>query len=55
MRQYTSVLRQLLGYVPRGKFQQIVDRCQGDKRVRCFSCWQQFTALFFGQREGVTA
>ena len=52
MPKYTSVLRQLLGYVPRGKFQQIVNRCQGDKRVRCFTCWQQFVALSFGQLTG---
>ena len=53
MAQYTSVLHQLLRYVPRDEFRAIVERHQGDKGVRKRSCWGQFVALFFGQLKGL--
>ncbi len=52
MAKYTSVLSQLLRYVPRDEFRAIVQRHQGDKGVRKFSCWKQFVALFYGQLTG---
>ena len=48
MAQYTSVLHQLLRYVPRDEFRAIVERHQGDKGVRKLSSWGQVVALFFG-------
>ena len=53
MAQYTSVLHQLLRYVPRDEFRAIVERHQGDKGVRKLSSWGQFVALFFGQLKGL--
>ena len=52
MAKYSPILSQLLRHIPRGEFQQIVDRHQGDKRVRSFTCWRQFACLFFGQLTG---
>ena len=52
MAQYTSVLHQLLRYVPRDEFRAIVERHQGDKGVRKLSSWGQVVALFFGQLSG---
>ena len=49
---YTSVLSQLLGYVPRPDFQAIGQRQQRDKGVRSFSSWTQSMALFYGQLNG---
>ena len=52
MAKYTPVLSQLLRHIPRAEFSRIVDHHKGDKRVRSFSCWQQFVALFYGQLTG---
>lgn len=52
MAKYSSILDQLLRHISRNEFQQIVDRHQGDKRVRSFRCWNQFVCLFFGQLTG---
>ena len=52
MAKYTSVLSQLLRYVPRREFLAIVQRQQGEKGVRSFSSWRQFVALFYGQLTG---
>ena len=52
MAQYTSVLSQLLRYVPRREFLAIVQRQHGEKGVRSFSSWRQFVALFYGQLTG---
>ena len=52
MAKYSSILDQLLRHIPRGEFQQIVNRHQGDKGVRSFRCWKQFASLFFGQLTG---
>ena len=58
MAQYTSVLHQLLRYVPRDEFRAIVERHQGDKGVRKRSCWGggggggSSWRFFFGQLTG---
>ena len=52
MAKYSPVLDQLLRHIPRSEFQQIVNRHQGDKRVRSFSCWRQFVCLFYAQLTG---
>lgn len=52
MAKYTSVLSQLLRYVPRREFQAIVQCQQGDKGVRSFPSWRQFVALIYGQLTG---
>jgi hypothetical protein len=45
----TSVFSQLMDFVPRYEFRQIVKRYKGDHRVRRFSCWEQFLVMAFAQ------
>ncbi len=44
-----TVLAQLMDYVPRHEFRQIVKRHRGEHRVRRFSCWDQFLSMVFAQ------
>jgi hypothetical protein len=44
-----TVFSQLMDFVPRHTFRQIVHRHHGDRRVRRFSCWNQFLAMAFAQ------
>lgn len=44
-----SVFSQLMDFVPRYEFRQIVKRHKGDHRVRRFSCWEQFLVMAFAQ------
>jgi len=44
-----TVLSQLMGVVTRHTFRQIVARHKGERRVRSFSCWNQFLAMAFAQ------
>lgn len=48
----STVFSQLLQQLPRFEFQKIVDRYEGDKRVRRLTTWGQFTSLLFGQLTG---
>lgn len=43
------VFSQLMDIIPKYKFQKIVDRYNGNYRVRRFTCWQQLLCLCFGQ------
>ena len=52
MKHCTTVLHQVLRQVPRQQFNRVVERHQGDRRVRTLSCWSQFTVLLFGQLSG---
>jgi len=45
----TSVFCQLMDFVPRYEFRQIVKRHKGDHRVRRFRCWEQFLVMAFAQ------
>jgi hypothetical protein len=44
-----TVFSQLLDYLPEHVFRQAVARHRGDRRVRRFSCWQQFLCMAFAQ------
>jgi hypothetical protein len=44
-----SVFSQLMDFVPRYEFRQIIKRHRGDRRVRRFSCWDQFLTMAFAQ------
>ena len=44
-----TVFSQLMDLVPRHEFRQIVRRHKGERRVRRFSCWDQFSAMAFAQ------
>lgn len=49
MNQGKYVFSQIMKSVVRYKFNQCVNRYDGEKRVRNFSCWEQFLSLVFGQ------
>ncbi len=44
-----TVFSQLMDFVPRQEFRQIVKRYKGEHRVRRFSCWDQFLSMLFAQ------
>jgi hypothetical protein len=44
-----TVFSQLMDFVPRHEFRQIVKRHKGEHRVRRFSCWDQFLSMSFAQ------
>ena len=44
-----TVFSQLIHALPRYEFQKCVDRYQGNKWVREFSCWSQFLCMAFAQ------
>jgi hypothetical protein len=44
-----TVFAQLMGFIPTYQFQLCVDRYQGHRYVKDFSCWDQFLCLAFAQ------
>jgi hypothetical protein len=52
MKHRNTVFHQLLKFLPRHRFQDAVDRHQGDHRVRSLTCWDQLLALLFCQLSG---
>ena len=44
-----TVFGQLMEIIPRYQFQICVDRYQGNRYVKDFSCWDQFLCLAFAQ------
>lgn len=52
MKHRNTVFHQLLNFLPRHKFQNVVDRHKGDHRVRNLRCWGQLIALLFCQLSG---
>ncbi|WP_281648760.1 DUF4372 domain-containing protein [Parendozoicomonas sp. Alg238-R29] len=49
MKYHNSVFQQLLKTIPRHQFQKVVDRHNGDHRIRTLSCWTQLVAMMFAQ------
>lgn len=50
---YTStILNQLLNFLPKHKFQSFVGQHQADKHVRRLNTWNQFVALLYAQATG---
>lgn len=49
MKHHNSVFQQLLQSIPRHQFQKVVDRHNGDHRIRTLSCWTQLVAMMFAQ------
>jgi hypothetical protein len=45
----SSVFAQLMDFAPSYEFRKCVERYDGNKNVRTFSCWDQFCCLAFGQ------
>jgi len=44
-----TVFSQLIDFLPMHKFQQCVDRYEGNKGVRTFTCLDQFMCMAFAQ------
>lgn len=49
MKHHNSVFHHLLKVIPRHQFQKVVDRHNGDHRIRKLSCWTQLVAMMFAQ------
>ena len=50
------VFAQLTQFLDRSKFNRIVAKCQGDRYIKSFFCWNQLLVMMFGQlsnREGL--
>ena len=47
-----TILSQLQHLVPRHHFDELVSTHSGDRYVKGFSCWNQFTTLLFAQASG---
>lgn len=52
MKHTNTILHQLLQFLPRQRFQKVVDRHQGDYRARTLICWDQLLAMLFMQLSG---
>jgi hypothetical protein len=52
MAHYNTILNQVLHLFPRHKFETVVNRYFGDRYVKKFSCWNQYTALLYAQASG---
>ena len=44
-----TVFSQLIGFLPDREFRRCVARYDGDRRLRDFSCWEQYLAMAFAQ------
>jgi hypothetical protein len=49
MNQGRTVFSQLISFLPDREFRRCVERYQGDRRLRDFSCWNQYLAMAFAQ------
>ena len=43
------VFASLVGFLDNNKFRHIVDKYQGDRYIKSFSCWNQLLTMMFGQ------
>jgi hypothetical protein len=49
MNQGKYIFAQLTDFLPRRSFDRIVEKYDGDKHVRSFTCWNQMLCMVFGQ------
>lgn len=49
MKHHNNIFNQLLKVIPKHQFQKVVDRHDGDHRVRTLPCWTQFVVMMFAQ------
>jgi hypothetical protein len=52
MAHFNTIYNQILHLIPRHQFESIVNRYNGDRYVKYFSCWQQFLILLYAQIRG---
>lgn len=43
------VFAQLVEFLNNDKFRHLVDKCNGDRYIKSFSCWNQLLSMMFGQ------
>src|SRR4030066_10594 len=44
-----TIFSQLMEFLPTYEFRQCVNRCNGNYKVKSFSCWDQFLSMAFAQ------
>jgi len=49
MKHRNTIFHQLLSFLPRNRFQKIVDKHQGDYRTRRLNTWNQLVVMLFSQ------
>lgn len=49
MNQGKYIFAQLMQFLPKAQFDYIVEKYDGNKRVRSFTCWNQLLVMLFGQ------
>jgi len=49
MKYQSTIIRQLLDFLPQYKFQEIVNKYQGDRYAKSFTCWHQLVSIFYAQ------
>ena len=49
-----SIFAQIVGFIPRGMFEQAVRKHEAEKHAKGVSSWSQFIAVLFGQLGGGT-
>jgi len=49
MKHINTIFQQLLREVPRHHFERVINRYEGNRRVRSLPCWTQFCAMLFAQ------
>ena len=52
MAHYTTIMNELLNLIPRHRFETIVSNHGGNRYVKRFDCWNQFTVLLYAQSSG---
>ncbi|MBL7033836.1 MAG: DUF4372 domain-containing protein, partial [Candidatus Delongbacteria bacterium] len=49
MKQYKTIMSELLNLFPRYDFERLVDRHQGNRYTKYFTAWQQLITILFSQ------
>lgn len=49
MENFNTILKQLLNFIPRREFENIVVKEQGDRYVKHYDCWAQLTTMLYAQ------
>ena len=49
---YNSIFSQLFNFIPRYRFEKIVNKSGGDRYCKHFTVWKQFLTLLFAQISG---
>ena len=52
MNRVCSIFAQIVGFIPRGMFEQAVQKHKAEKHSNGVSSWSQFIAVLFGQLGG---